>query len=66
MTTPEPRLLSLPDAATYLGGIDTDTVHKLVRDKQLTKVKIGRRSFITRESADALVDGRISAEDSAE
>lgn len=62
MTTPEPRLLSIPDAATYLGGIDTDMIHKLAKEGNLTKVKIGRRSFITRESADALVDSRIETE----
>ncbi|QPO17133.1 helix-turn-helix DNA binding protein [Gordonia phage Lilbeanie] len=56
----DPRLIALDDAAAYLGGIHTDTVNSLAQQRTLTKVKIGRRSFITRESLDAYVDRLIA------
>lgn len=51
-----PRMLvPIEDSQEALGGIARSTVYKLAKDGHLTKVNIGRRGFITRESLDAYV-----------
>jgi hypothetical protein len=50
--------LAVPIAETQrlLGGISRTSVYDLVRDGQLTKIKIGRRGLVTVASINALVD----------
>ena len=55
-----PRLIPVPGVQTELGGISRTTVYELVNRGELTKVSIGRRSFITAESLASYID-RISA-----
>jgi predicted DNA-binding transcriptional regulator AlpA len=43
-----------------LGGITPPTVYSLINRGELTRVHIGRRSFVTAESIDAYVE-RITA-----
>ena len=49
------RLVSIPDARAELGDIG-HTNHDLINRRELVKVNIGRRSFITAESITAYVD----------
>lgn len=49
-----------PDAGDYLGGIKRTTVYDLVDSGEIVRVKVGRRSMITRASLDAYV-ARITA-----
>jgi hypothetical protein len=50
------RLLSIIEARKELGGIGHTTMYDLIGRKELVKVNIGRRSFITAESLAAYVD----------
>ncbi|MCI4674787.1 helix-turn-helix domain-containing protein [Candidatus Mycolicibacterium alkanivorans] len=50
------RLVAIPDARHNLGGIGHTTIYDLINRGELTKVNIGRRSFITAESIAAYVD----------
>jgi hypothetical protein len=51
------RLLVPYDEAMHkLGGLGRTKFYELVDNGQLTRVKIGRRGFITAESLGALVD----------
>jgi len=43
------RLLSIPEAAKYLGGISSWTVRKMLKTGQLGRTKVGSRTMI-RES----------------
>ena len=53
----ETRLLvPIPESCKVLGGIGPTTLYGLVKDRQLVKVNIGRRGFITAESLAAYVD----------
>lgn len=50
------KLIPIPEAKEkHLGGIGTTTIYQLIKDGELQKVNIGRRSFITAESIDAYV-----------
>jgi len=55
----EKPLLPIPDAGRFLGytgkSSGKTTVHKHCKEGRLTKVKIGGRSFVTRESAERLI-----------
>jgi predicted DNA-binding transcriptional regulator AlpA len=51
----ERLLLPIPDACAAI-GIGRTTLYELVDDKQIVRVHIGRRSFITAESLAAYVD----------
>jgi len=48
-------LVSIPETGELLGGIGRTMIYDLVNDGHLTKVNIGRRGFITRESIDNYV-----------
>ena len=50
------RLVPFPEARHVLGGIGRSTVYDLIERRELTKVNIGRRSFITSDSLDAYMD----------
>lgn len=52
-----PRLLvPIPDACAVLGGISRPTIYELVKRRELVKVNIGRRGFITAESLNSYVE----------
>ena len=48
------KLFSRPEAAGFLGGIHVRSVDRLLKRGKLKGVKVGRRSMITIESAEAL------------
>ena len=54
------RLVSIPEAREVLGGIGHTTLYDLIKRRELVKVNIGRRGFVTSESLAAYVD-RLSA-----
>lgn len=45
-----PRLVSMPDSSKLLGGIGRTKLYELVRRGEVTRVKLGARSFITADS----------------
>jgi excisionase family DNA binding protein len=47
-----PILISQPEAARLLGGIDRTTIWRMVKHGDLTRVTIGSRSLITRASVE--------------
>jgi hypothetical protein len=49
-------LVPYDDARTELGGIGRTMLYELVERKELIKVNIGRRGFITAKSLAAYVD----------
>jgi hypothetical protein len=49
-------LLDRAEARRYLGGISAQTLHRLVRDRELVIFKIRRRSFLRRVDREALVE----------
>ena len=54
--SPAQLLVPVPAACAALGGVSRTTVYALVNQRQLVKVNIGRRGFITAESLAAYVD----------
>jgi predicted DNA-binding transcriptional regulator AlpA len=56
MSDSKRRLLSIPEARSELGGIGHTTIYELIERRELLKVNIGRRAFITAESLAAYVD----------
>ena len=56
MSTPAKRLVSISEARQVLGGIGHTTVYELIKRREIVKVNIGRRGFITSESLDAYMD----------
>jgi hypothetical protein len=50
------RLLSIIEARKELGGIGHTTMYDLIKRREVVKVSIGRRSFITGESLAAYID----------
>jgi Helix-turn-helix domain len=62
MADTTPRLLvPIPTACEELGGISRPTLYALVEKRELTKINIGRRGFITGESLAAFVSRRAEA-----
>ena len=55
-TENRPRLISIAEARRQLGDIGHTKVYELIKARELTKVNIGRSSFITAESLVAYVD----------
>jgi hypothetical protein len=56
MDTPARLLVPIPETCSVLGNVSRTTVYDLVDKRELVKVNIGRRSFITAESLAAYVD----------
>jgi hypothetical protein len=54
--SPEQLLMPIPAACTALGNFSRTTLYELVKQRQLVKVNIGTRGFITAESLTAYVD----------
>jgi excisionase family DNA binding protein len=48
----ERRLISVAEATDWLGGISRTTFYALVKEGQLSLVKIGRRSFVHAQEID--------------
>ncbi|NIA72443.1 helix-turn-helix domain-containing protein [Pelagibius litoralis] len=55
-TTPEPPLVSVPEAGKILGGISGTTIWRLTNKGALEIRKIGSRTFITMESIRRLAE----------
>lgn len=53
---PARLLVPITDACKTLGGITRPTIYRLINRRQLDRVKIGTRSFITVESLHAFID----------
>lgn len=55
----KPFLLSIPEARKALGGesdpIGRTTIYRMVQNRDLEAVKVGKRTFITFASIEALV-----------
>jgi excisionase family DNA binding protein len=51
----ERRLISVAEATEWLGGISPSTFYALVKEGELSLVKIGRRSFVRAEELDDFV-----------
>lgn len=62
--SPEQLLTPIPGAQAALGGVGRTKIYELVNRRELVKVTIDRRSFITTESLVAYVD-RLSEAASA-
>jgi excisionase family DNA binding protein len=54
----ERRLISVAEAREWLGGISRTTLYALVKEGELSLVKIGRRSFVQVEELDDFVKRR--------
>ena len=57
----ERRLVPIPDARHYLGGISHETIYRLIRAGQLGVIKVGRRTFVDQSELDRFIDERASA-----
>ena len=57
-----PLAVAIAETQRLLGGISRTSVYELVRDRQLKKIKIGRRGLITVASINALVDRLAEAQ----
>ncbi|MDF3283374.1 helix-turn-helix domain-containing protein [Gordonia sp. N1V] len=59
---PDDRLLvPITDTQTLLGGLGRTTIYELAEAGELTRVRIGTRSFITAESIHALIERNTEA-----
>jgi hypothetical protein len=59
MATPNSRLVPLPDVCDEL-DLGRTKVHELMNENKLTRVRIGARSYVTRDSLDSFVDSLIA------
>jgi predicted DNA-binding transcriptional regulator AlpA len=56
------RLVEIPDVMAEL-GLGRTKVYDLIETKQLTRVRIGSRAYVLRESLDSFIDGLAAARD---
>lgn len=56
-----PLLDDLPGAGRLLGGTSRSTLYRLIERGELDAVKLGSRTFITRDSIVALIERRTMA-----
>jgi excisionase family DNA binding protein len=49
-------LMSVSAARAHLGGVSRETLYRLVREGELSIVKVRRRTFIPRADIEALID----------
>jgi excisionase family DNA binding protein len=59
MTTSEPLLCSIPEAASAL-GISRSTAYELISQRRLLTVQIGRRRLVKMESIRAVANGETA------
>ena len=61
-TPPPPRLLvPYKEAQHVIGGISGPTLHKMIDEGQLDRVRIGKRCFITAASIDRYIESQLAA-----
>jgi hypothetical protein len=60
MNTAAKRLVPIPEVRRILGDIGNTTVYELIKRREIVKINIGRRGFVTSESLDAYMD-RLTA-----
>lgn len=48
-------VLSIPDAAKFLGNVHTNTIRNLIGRKQLASVRVGRRVMVPLASLEAFL-----------
>lgn len=65
MSTVIKALVPIPEARQILGDIGNSMIYELIKRREVTKVKIGRRGFITAESLESYIN-RLSAAGVAE
>jgi excisionase family DNA binding protein len=53
------ELVPTSDVPNYLGHISRVKVYQLIKQGELKKVKIGKRSFVLKSSIDAFIDRLI-------
>lgn len=58
ITSPQPDrlLIPIPDACHQLGDIGRATIYELFNERELVRVHVGRRSFVTGESLTTYVE----------
>jgi predicted DNA-binding transcriptional regulator AlpA len=56
---PARLLVPINDACKTLGGITRPTIYRLINARELDRVKIGTRSFVTVESLRDFVDRKM-------
>lgn len=49
-------LIPVPEARSRLGGIGQTTIYELFKSKELVRVNIGRRAFVTEHSIQQYVE----------
>jgi len=60
-----PPLVAIPDVPNYLGDISRSKVYELVASGELTRIRIGRRAFISGESIAGFLDKLLTSGDAA-
>jgi len=50
------KLIPYDEAMHILGGVGRSTLHQLMKDGRLERVKLGSRGFITVESIDRFIE----------
>ncbi|AWT55801.1 helix-turn-helix domain-containing protein [Mycolicibacterium smegmatis] len=66
LSEPVNRLVSIPEAKEkWLGGLGRTSVFALIKQGHLTRVKIGRRTFVTSKSLEAYLDRLEQQQESA-
>jgi len=60
-----PPLVAMPDVPIYLGNISRSKLYELVASGDLTRIRIGRRAFISGESIAGFIDNLLSSGDAA-
>jgi excisionase family DNA binding protein len=60
-----PLLVAMPDVPKYLGDISRSKIYELVANGELTRIRIGRRAFISGESIAGFLDKLLTSGDAA-
>jgi excisionase family DNA binding protein len=55
-TTIEPALMSVADAALYLGGVSPDLVREMIARGELSRVRLSRRVMVKKCELDRLIE----------
>lgn len=60
-----PPLIAIPEVPRYLGDISRSKVYELVATGDLTRIRIGRRAFISGESIGLFLNKLLTSGDAA-